>query len=162
MKYRKSKISAFTMVEVIMVMILSLLVLGIILLGFRHFQQYRAMQEKNARKLSDVLLVQNALSNWFQKAHTIQIDDEVLVFRDSIVFGACIFGEEALVLQKGSLRDSFIFKPRNLRVLKESDHPWIKELYFELGEEGMNHSFLFRKEYGKAILFNWKEKNHEY
>ena len=50
MKNLKNKISAFTLVEVIMVMILSLLVLGIIMLGFRHFQQYRAIQGKGIAK----------------------------------------------------------------------------------------------------------------
>ncbi|WP_461630256.1 hypothetical protein [Labilibaculum euxinus] len=160
--FRKNKMAAFTLVEIIMVMVLTVLVIGIILLGFRHFQQYRAMQERNAGKLSEVLLVQGALTNWFQKAHTIQMLDEVLVFKDSIVIGVCVLEEERLLLQKRDVRDTFLFKPRNVRVINEDGLPWVKELYFEIGEEGMNNSFLFRKEYGKAILFNWEEKNHEH
>ena len=159
---RKNKIAAFTLVEIIMVMILTVLVIGITLLGFRHFQQYRAIQARNASKLSDVLLVQGALTNWFQKAHTIQMLDEVLVFKDSSVIGVCILEEELLILQKRNVRDTFLVKPRNVRISHENGLPWVKELYFEIGEESMSNSFLFRKEYGKAVLFNWEEKDHEH
>ena len=157
---RKNKISAFTLVEIIMVMVLTIIVLGIILLGFQHFQQYRAMQERNASKLSEVLLVQGALTNWFHNAHTIQMFDEDLVFKDSCVIGLCILEEELLILQKGNSRDTFSLKLRNVSVINENGSPWVKELYFEIGEENRSNSFLFRKEYGKAKLFNWEEENN--
>ena len=158
----KNKVSAFTLVEVIMVMILSLLVLGIIMLGFRHFQQYRSIQEKESQRIEDVLLIQSALNSWFYKAHEIQFVDEVLVFKDSIVFGTCGFEEEMLIMKSNNSIDQFKITPRNLRVSKAGDLPFVTELYFEISSKGAQSPYLFRKEYGKSVLFNSKENDYEH
>nr|WP_320120041.1 type II secretion system protein [uncultured Marinifilum sp.] len=159
---KPNKIKAFTLVEIIMVMILSLLVLGIITLGYRHFQQYRAMQEKSANSLSEVLMVQNALNNWFHTAKSIRMEDEILLFTDSVQFADCVFAKDFLILRRGNQKDTFGLKTRNFLIEKEGGSPYVKSLMFEVADTGMNHSFRFRKEYGKALLFNWKEKNHEH
>jgi len=157
-----NKIKAFTLVEIIMVMILSLLVLGVITLGYRHFQQYRAIQERNANSLTKVMMVQNAINNWFHSAKSIQMEDEVLLFTDSVQFADCVFDKDFLILRRGIQRDTFNLKVRNFQIENEGDSPYIKSLLFELEDAGLKHTFQFRKEYGKAVLFNWKEKNHEH
>jgi type II secretory pathway pseudopilin PulG len=162
MKNLNNKISAFTLVEVIMVMILSLLVLGIVLLGFKHFQQYRAIQEKESQRLEEILLIQSALNTWFFKAHKIVLADEAIVFKDSVIFGLCKFEEEFLILEANSNVDRFKVKPAKLRITKCSELPYVSELYFEIEAKGKLDPFLFRKNYGKSVLFNSKERDYEH
>lgn len=136
--------------------------MGVVLLGFRHFQQYRSIQEKNANSLSNVILVQNALENWFHTAKHVQMVDEVLIFTDSIQFAACSFDKDFLILRKGNQRDTFSLKTTSFQTENEGNTPYIKSLLFELKDTRIKHAFWFRKEYGKAVLFNWKEKNNEH
>ena len=162
MKNLNDKIAAFTLVEVIMVMILSLLVLGVILLGFRHFQQYSAIQEKESKRLEDVLLVQSALNTWFFKAHEIHLTDDAIHFKDSVVFGTCKLEEELVILESNGSADRFKIAPKNQRVTTTAGLPFVKELYFEISNNGVQNAYLFQKEYGKSVLFNGKEKNDEH
>ncbi|PXY01814.1 hypothetical protein DF185_03970 [Marinifilum breve] len=162
MKKLNKKISAFTLVEVIMVMILSLLVLGVVMLGFQHFQQYRAIQEKESQRLEEILLVESALDTWFFKAHEISMKDEGILFKDSVVFGLCRFEEEFLILQAKNGIERFKIKPINMRITKCKEVPYVSELYFEIITKGELAPFQFRKEYGKAVLFNAKENENEH
>jgi type II secretory pathway pseudopilin PulG len=155
-------VPAFTLVEVIVVMVLGLLVVGVVLLGFRHFQQYRAIQTKNSRSLSEMLMMQNALANWFESSHTIQLVGSELVFRDTLLVGVCTIDENAIVLKKDVVKDTFVFKCTNVRITKLENYPWVREVYFEAGEEGISLPCIFRKEYGNAVKFNWEEKNSEH
>ena len=162
MKNLNKKISAFTLVEVMMVMILSLLVLGVVMLGFRHFQQYRAIQEKESQRLEEILLAESALETWFFKAHEILLKDEAILFKDSLLFGSCRFEEEFLILEAKSSIERFKLKPVNLRITKCKELPYVSELYFEIATKGKQAPFLFRKEYGKSVLFNSKENEYEH
>lgn len=162
MKKLNKKVAAFTLVEVMMVMILSLLVLGVVMLGFRHFQQYRAIQEKESQRLEEILLVESALDTWFFKAHEIWLKDETILFKDSITFGSCRFEEEFLILQAQNSIERYKIKPVNLQITKCKELPYVSKLYFEIKSKGELAPFQFTKEYGKAILFNAKENKHEH
>lgn len=157
-----NKIAAFTLVEVIIVVILSLLVLGVVLLGFRHFQQYRAIQESESQRVEEILLIQSAMNTWFFKAHEILLVDDALLFKDSVIFGTCRFEEDFLILSYKSNVDRFRVRPHNIKIKKYGKLPYVYELSFEIASMGEFDSFLFKKDYEKSVLFNSKEIDYEY
>ena len=82
--------------------------------------------------------------------------------KDSIVFGTCEFEEELLIMKANNTIDQFKIAPRNIRISKAGELPFVTELYFEISSKGAQSPYLFRKEYGKSVLFNSKVNDYEH
>lgn len=152
MKIRR--IPAFTLVEIVIVLLLSMMVVGIVLVGYSHFEKYRANQSKQSQRLEEMLMAHTGLLNCFEQAKEIKVEDKKLIFIDSIVFAQCEFFDGGIVLNKGNRVDSLNLKINNLKMTMGKSHPYLEGLYFDLVPEEMKLQFQFRKEYGSAIKFN--------
>jgi type II secretory pathway pseudopilin PulG len=157
---KKSKVSAFTLVELLIVMILSLLVVGVVLLGYRHLQQYRAIQERDSNRLKNILKVQTALHSWFHKATNINKKEDELLFSDSICFASCVLKNQVLVLNNRNMQDTVHLRVNDVQIVTEGKSTMIKELSFRVGDNALDQVLQFRKEYGKIVLFNWEESKN--
>lgn len=145
-----------------MVMILSLMVVGIIMVGFRHFQQYRAMQQKNSDAVSDVLRIHNALNTWFFLSKEIKVEEETILFTDSLLFAKCMIGGQTVVLERGSMRDTIPVSIANLNIEMLPNTALVKDLYFEVGDTSVHHPFHYYKAYGKATIIKEEEIEDEH
>ena len=148
------KIPAFTLVEIIIVLLLSMLVVSIVLLGFSHFEKYRAIQYKQSQRLEEILTARTGLLNCFEQAKEIKVEDKKVIFIDSIVFASCEFFDDGIVLIKGDRTDSLNLKINNLKMLTGKNHTYLESLYFDLVPEEMKLQFQFRKAYGNVLKFN--------
>lgn len=157
---KKSKVSAFTLVELLIVMILSLLVVGIVLLGYRHLQQYRAIQERDSNRLKNILKVQTALHSWFHKATNINRKEDELLFSDSICFASCVLKNQVLVLKNRNMQDTVHLRVNDVQIVTEGKSTMVKELSFRVWNNALDQVLRFRKEYGKIVLFNWEESKN--
>lgn len=151
---KTKRIPAFTLVEIIIVLVLSMLVVGIMLVGYSHFEKYRAMQYSQSQRLEEILTARTGLLNCFEQAKEIKVEDKKLIFIDSLVFASCEFFDKGIVLSKGYRVDSLDLKINNLKMVMGKTHPYLEGLYFDLVPEEMKLQFQFRKDYGNALKFN--------
>lgn len=158
------KMPAFTLIEITIVLLLSMMVVGIVLLGYRHFEQYRSLQRQSAERLSEVLLMHNRFLNYFDRATIIEenTEEKQLIFKDSVVFASCRFEEDGIVFQQIEHSDTLRMKIHNLIIRSIKNLRIINRLSFELGENEELIRFDYRKDYARALLFNTKDLSDEY
>lgn len=158
------KIPAFTLIEIIIVLLLSMMLIGIVLLGYRNFEQYRGVHKRNSQNLSEVLLMHTRLLNYFEKATSITSDIEEgrIVFADTAVFASCRIQENDIVFQHLQAKDTVRIKVSNLAIEVVQNTKLINHLFFVIGEKEKRIEFVYNKDYGKALLFNVKEIRDEY
>lgn len=161
---KTNKIPAFTLVEITIVLLLSMMVIGIVLLGYRHFEQYRSLQRQNSEQLSEVLLMHNRFLNYFERAKIIEenTEEKQLIFKDSLVFASCRFAEDEIAFQQAGNKDTLRMRIHNLIIRSVNNLNLIDRLSFELGENEKLIRFDYTKDYARALLFNTKDMSDEY
>lgn len=150
-----NRIPAFTLVEIIIVLLLTLLVVNIVFVGYNHFEKYRAIQYIQTQRLEDILTVKTGLLNCFEQASKIKKEDNKVFFMDSVVFASCEFMDNTILIKRGSRVDNLNLKINNLKFVGSQDHIYIEGISFGLDPEGIK--FQFRKCYGSVLKFNTKE-----
>ncbi len=158
------KIPAFTLMEITIVLLLSMILIGIILLGYKNFEQYRGMQKKSSQELSEVLLMHTRLSNHFENSNLIRYEKEErrLVFSDTTSFATCWIQNNQIVFQHLHEKDTMNVKILDLVIGEVQNTKLVDHLSFVIGMKEKSTVFDYKKDYGKALLFNLKDVNDEY
>ncbi|WP_321515387.1 hypothetical protein [Marinifilum fragile] len=160
----KTRISAFTLVEITVVLLLSLLLIGIVMLGYRHFEQYRANQKNKSDELSEVLLMHTRLKNCFERAERIKgdIKENELVFIDTSIFVTCKILDSAIIFQQSNVSDTMHIALVNRQINQVENSQLINFLSFEPKNNVAQRRFLYQKQYSSKVLYNAKKFEHEY
>ncbi|WP_321308592.1 hypothetical protein [Marinifilum fragile] len=160
----KTRISAFTLVEITMVLLLSLLLIGIVMLGYRHFEQYRANQKNKSDELSEVLLMHTRLKSCFERAEQIKggLNENELLFIDTLQFATCKISNKGLMFQQNNVIDSIHIDLVNIQIGQIANSDLISFLSFEPKNNIAQRRFFYPKQYSSKVLYNAKKFEHEY
>jgi len=164
MRVKSKKIQAFTLVEITIVLLLSLLLIGIVMLGYRHFEQYRTNQKNRSDELSEVLLLHTRLKSSFERADRIEVNrnEMELVFIDTMIFASCMIHDNGMVFHQNSLVDSIHMDLKDIQINQIMGKNLLRNLSFEPKNNLAKRRFQYQKEYGRKVLFNSKDVENEY
>ena len=152
------KIKAFTIIELVVVMILTAIIVGIVYSAYsivgNQYSSYKKISVQNSR----VALLSMLLSKDFTTAHYIKNGNEELFFYDKedniIRYG---FDENYITRSGNSITDTFPVNTLNIEMKflnQEQIIPngLVDELYFESLIFKKQQLFHFKKQYGADVL----------
>jgi hypothetical protein len=157
---------AFTLLELLFVMILTTIIIGIGYLTFnistRQLHSYRA----NSKKISGVFLVTMLLNKDFTEAKSVLKANDSLIFTSDVnSLLQYFFTEDYIVRNANSVTDTFYYKTQN-RSEKFLDKPadvnrgLVDEIYFEIKtDDERAEVFHAMKAYSAEALMLQEEKD---
>jgi prepilin-type N-terminal cleavage/methylation domain-containing protein len=158
----KSRIKAFTLIELVLAMILAAIVMGMAYSAFTVFTRvYGSYHSKNLSH-ADVQLFRQVLQSDMKKAALIELSSGQLKFKDPLSSEALSysFGPDYLVRTHHSVPDTF--KMTRLTLQSSFENAGVSEgivdhLTFRFEYEGAQMTMTTAKEYTSADLFIYQD-----
>ncbi|HET6243888.1 MAG: prepilin-type N-terminal cleavage/methylation domain-containing protein [Bacteroidetes bacterium] len=151
------KVKAFTIIELVVVMILTSIVVGIVYSSYSIVGNQFYMYKKTGIQNSQVALLKMLLNKDFTTSQTIKKGNNELFFyqeNNLILYG---FGENFITRNSNAVKDTFAISPINIdtRFLNQvilNNNDIVDELYFEAEIFKQQQVFQFKKQYAADVL----------
>ena len=155
------KIKAFTILELVVVMILTSIIVGIVYSAYEVVgKQYNSYKKTNTQNRK-VALLNMLLNKDFSTSYFIKYGEDKLLFYDqenkmtSYDFGV----EQGITRNSNAVTDTFFIPPLNVEMkflnqMQQVRNNLVDELYFESIIFGQQQSFHFKKQYAADVLIN--------
>jgi hypothetical protein len=160
------KLRAFTLLELLFVMILTTLIIGIGYLTFNISTKQLHSYRKNSKKISEIFLVTMLLNKDFTEAKSVlKVNDSLILTGDVNILLQYLFTEEYIVRNANLVSDTFYYKTQN-RSEKFLDKPadvnygLVDEIYFEIKTDD-EHAEIFHamKAYSAEALMLQEDRD---
>ena len=151
------KIRAFTIIELVVVMILSSIIIGIIYSAYQIVNSQYGNYIKANKQITSEAVLTMLLNKDFAAAHFIKKEGERIFFFDiENKVKSYHFGDDFIVRNSNAVVDTFFIRALNIETLflNQSPHFYnglIDELYFESATFG-ERIFRFKKLYAADVL----------
>ncbi len=160
------KLRAFTLLELLFVMILTTIIIGIGYLTFNISTKQLHSYRENSKKISEIFLVTMLLNKDFTEAKSVlKANDSLILTGDGNSSLQYFFTEEYIVRSANSVTDTFYYKTQN-RSEKFLDKPadvnrgLVDEIYFEIKtDDERAEIFHAVKAYSAAALMLQEDKD---
>ena len=154
------KIKAFTILELVVVMILTSIIVGIVYSAYEvvgnQYNSYRKINTQNKQ----VALLNMLLNKDFTTSHFIKCGEDKLLFYDKEnKITSYDFGEQDITRNNNAFTDTFFIPSLNVEMkflnqMQQVQNNLVDELYFESLIFNQQQAFHFKKQYAADVLIN--------
>lgn len=152
------KVKAFTIIELVVVMILTAIIVGIVYSAYSIVGNQYYVYKKTGTQNSQVALLSMLLNKDFTSSHFIKYgNDELFFYSKEDNFIHYVFEENYITRNSNSVTDTFPINPLNIQMkflqeLQLVHNSLVDELYFEAVIFNQQQLFHFKKQYAADVL----------